>query len=149
MKALVHPSGHGRQGGFTLIEVMAAFAVFALLFGVTLQILSTSMSNTRRAMDLSLAALWAQSILDVGGVEKRIEPGRSNGRFDERFSWVMDVIEEPVMDERGLDALDLPIVLYRITLTVEWGESPPRSAVFDTLRAVDVQWEQRQQAGGS
>ena len=137
-----------RQRGFTLIEVMAAFAVFALLFGVTLQILSTSMSNTRRSGDLTMAALWAQSVLDVAGVENMIEPGRSSGRFDDRFSWTMEVSEEQMIDDRGLDALDLPIALYRIVLTVEWGENPPRSAVFETLRAVDINWEQRQLAGG-
>lgn len=137
-----------RQRGFTLIEVMAAFAIFALLFGVTLQILSTSMSNTRRAGDLSLAALWAQSVLDVAGVEDMIEPGRRSGRFDDRFSWTLDVSEEQVFDERGLDPMDLPIVLYRLELTVEWGENPARSALFTTLRAVDTNWEERQWAGG-
>lgn len=141
--------GRGGQGGFTLIEVMAAFAVFALLFGVTLQILSTSMSNTRRAGDLTLAALWAQSVLDVAGVENMLEPGRTRGRFDDRFSWEMDVSEEQAIDERGADMIDLPIALYRVVLTVEWGENPPRSAVFETLRAVDINWEQRQLTGGS
>lgn len=136
-----------RQSGFTLIEVMAAFAVFALLFGVTLQILSTSMSNTRRAGDLTLAALWAQSVLDVAGVENMIEPGRSSGRFDDRFSWTLDISEEQVFDERGLDPMDLPISLYRLELTVEWGENPVRSAVFETLRAVDTNWEERQWVG--
>ena len=52
------PSG---QRGFTLIEVMAAFAIFAVLFGVLLQILSTSISNTRRSGDFTQAALLAQS----------------------------------------------------------------------------------------
>jgi general secretion pathway protein I len=141
-------SYRGRQRGFTLIEVMAAFAVFALLFGVTLQILSTSMSNTRRAGDLTLAALWAQSVLDVAGVENMIETGRSRGRFDERFSWTLEISEQQAFDERGVDPLDLPIALYRLELTVEWGENPVRSAFFETLRAVDVNWEQRQWAEG-
>lgn len=137
-----------RQRGFTLIEVMAAFAIFALLFGVTLQILSTSMSNTRRAGDLTLAALWAQSVLDVAGVEDMIEPGRRSGRFDDRFSWTLDINEELAFDERGLDPVDLPISLYRLELTVEWGENPVRSAVFTSLRAVDTNWEERQWASG-
>ena len=136
-----------RQRGFTLIEVMAAFAVFALLFGVTLQILSTSMSNTRRAGDFTQAALWAQSVLDVAGLENMLEPGVTNGQFDERFSWTLEVTEELVFDDRGLDPLELPVALYSLRLTVEWGETPTRQAVFETLRSVDVNWEQRQQAG--
>jgi len=148
MNLTQRPPMPARQSGFTLIEVMAAFAVFALLFGVTLQVLSTSMSNTRRAGDLTMAALWAQSVLDVAGVEDMIEPGRSNGRFDERFSWTLEVSEEQVFDERGLDPADLPISLYRLELTVEWGDNPTRSAFFYTLRAVDTNWEERQWAQG-
>ncbi|MCH8478544.1 MAG: prepilin-type N-terminal cleavage/methylation domain-containing protein [Wenzhouxiangella sp.] len=132
-----------RQRGFTLIEIMAAFALFALLFGMVLQILSTSLSNTRRAGDFTQAALWAQSKLDVAGIETMLEPGRTRGQFDDRFSWVLEVSEELVFDERGLDALDLPIALYRLELTVEWGERPVRESYFSTLRSVDVNWEER------
>ena len=53
----MRPLTFRQAGGFTLIEVMAAFAVFALLFGVVLQVLSTSMTNTRRAGDYTQAAL--------------------------------------------------------------------------------------------
>ena len=134
--------------GFTLIEVMAAFAVFALLFGITLQILSTSMSNTRRAGDFTQAALWAQSVLDVAGLENMLEPGRTTGRFDDRFSWVMDVTEESMFDDGGLDPLDLPVALYRVKLVVEWGDNPVREALFETLRSVDTHWQERQWAGG-
>ncbi|MEE4637860.1 MAG: type II secretion system protein [Wenzhouxiangella sp.] len=137
----------GRQRGFTLIEVMAAFAVFALLFGITLQILSTSMTNTRRAGDFTQAALWAQSVLDVAGLESMLEPGTSSGRFDDRFSWTLEVREELVFDDRGIDPLELPVALYHLRLVVEWGENPTREAVFETLRSVDVNWEERQWAG--
>lgn len=136
-----------RQDGFTLIEVMAAFVVFALLFGVILQVLSTSMSNTRRSGDFTQAALWAQSVLDGAGVEHMLEAGRSSGRFDDRFSWTLEVTEEMVFDERGLDALDLPIALYALELTVEWGDERPRQAVFRTLRSVDIHWEERMRVG--
>lgn len=137
----------GRQGGFTLIEVMAAFAIFALLFGVVLQILSTSLSNTRRSGDFTQAALWGQSKLDSAGLENPLEPGRSRGEFDDRFRWTLEVTEELVFDERGLDLAELPIALYRLELIVEWGERRPRQAVFTTLRSVDMHWEERYRAG--
>lgn len=144
--------GSRRQGGFTLIEVMAAFMVFSLLFGVILQILSTSVGNTRLSGDYTQAALWAQSKLDVVGLESMIEPGVTNGQFDEQFSWTMEITETAVVDERGLDLLeDLTIALYHIQLVVEWGgEGRSRSEVFETLRSVDMHWEerQRQMSGG-
>jgi len=143
------PCRRGRQGGFTLIEVMVAFMVFALLFGVVLQILSTSVGNTRLSGDYTQAALWAQSRLDTLGIERMIEPGVTQGRFNEEFSWVMEVSETEVIDERALDMTqELPIALYHVRLTVEWANGR-RQAVFDTLRSVDVHWEERQmQMGG-
>ncbi|NBB92998.1 MAG: prepilin-type N-terminal cleavage/methylation domain-containing protein [Gammaproteobacteria bacterium] len=135
-----------RQAGFTLIEVMAAFMVFSLLFGVVLQILSTSVGNTRMSGDYTQAALWAQSRLDTVGLESMIEPGVTRGDFDDRFSWTMEVEETAVADGRGLDAQEgLPIVLYHIRLTVEWGEgNRGRQAVFETMRSVDTHWQERQ-----
>jgi general secretion pathway protein I len=135
-----------RQSGFTLIEVMAAFAVFALLFGVVLQILSTSLSNTRRAGDYTQAALWAQSKLDVLGLEEVLEPGESSGEFDDRYRWYLRVEEVMSFDDSGLDLAELPVSLYGVELVVEWGENPTREAVFTTLRSVDLYWEERQQA---
>ena len=138
----------GRQRGFTLIEVMAAFAVFALLFGVILQILSASMTNTRRAGDFTQAALWAQSKLDSAGIEQMIEPGVTRGQFDDRFRWQLEISEELIFDERGVDVFDLPISLYELVLTVEWGDQRnPRFAEFRTLRSVDMHWEERQRVG--
>ncbi len=137
-----------REGGFTLIEVMAAFMVFALLFGVVLQILSTSVGNTRMSGDYTQAALWAQSKLDVLGLEEMIEPGVSQGRFNDEFTWTMEVSETQVVDERGLDLQEeLPIALYHVVLTVEWAEGR-REATFETLRSVDTYWEERQQQSG-
>jgi len=139
-------SHSGRQSGFTLIEVMAAFAIFALLFGVVLQILSTSLTNTRRAGDYTQAALWAQSKLDVLGLEEMLEPGEQSGQFDDRYSWFLRVEEVMAFDDSGLDFEALPVSLYAVELVVEWGEDPTREAVFTTLRSVDVYWQERQQA---
>lgn len=143
------PCRRGRQGGFTLIEVMAAFMVFALLFGVVLQILSTSVGNTRLSGEYTQAALWAQSKLDVLGLEGMIQPGVTQGSFDDNYDWTMEVSETEVVDERGLGAQEeLPIALYHVRLTVEWGDGR-RQAVFETMRSVDTFWEQRQmQTGG-
>lgn len=135
-----------RQAGFTLIEVMAAFAMFALLFGMMMQILSTSLGNTRRASDFTQATLWAQSKLDVLGLEAMIVPGNSSGDFDERFSWEMEITEDAVFDEALVDPEQLPLALYRVSLTVRW--EGQREVVFDTWRSVDINWEARERELG-
>ncbi len=134
-----------RSGGFTLIEVMAAFAIFAVLFGVMLQILSTSMSNTRRSGDFTQAALLAQSQLDMIGIEQLPEPGRFGGDYDDRYSWEMEIEPYLIQDDRAVNYEELPIDLYHVVLTVYWGENrSQRSARFETLRAVDRFYAERQ-----
>lgn len=77
--------------GFSLIEMVAAFLVFAIGMGVLMQILSTSMHTTRQSADYTMAALWAQSKLDTVGIGEHIEAGRSSGRFDDTYSWELDI----------------------------------------------------------
>lgn len=136
-----------QQQGFTLIEVMAAFGMFALLFGLMMQILSTSMGNTRRAGDYTQAAMWAQSKLDTLGLEEMIEPGTYSGRFDDRFSFEMEITEELIADERALDLLELPLALYKVSLVVKWENN--REVVFETLKSVDINWEARERERSS
>ena len=68
----VSPAG---SRGFTLLELLLAFVVFALSFATVLEILSGSMRNTVRARHYSEAALTAQSIMDQVG----LAPGEGAG----------------------------------------------------------------------
>lgn len=77
--------------GFSLIEMVAAFLVFAIGVGVLMQVLATSMRSTRQSSEYTMAALWAQSKLDAVGVGKRIEAGHSDGRFDNAYRWELDI----------------------------------------------------------
>ena len=61
-----------RARGFTLIEMIAAFVIFAIAVGALMQILTMSMNNARYSADETRAALWAQSLLDNVGVGERV-----------------------------------------------------------------------------
>ncbi|HEY6940276.1 hypothetical protein [Dokdonella sp.] len=77
--------------GFSLIEMIAAFLVFAIAIGVLMSVLAASIRNTRLSSDYTMAALWAQSKLDVVGVGEPVEEGHSSGRFDDVYSWDLDI----------------------------------------------------------
>lgn len=139
-----------RQSGFSLIEVVLAFTVFALIFGVVMQIMNRSMYNTRASYEFTQAALLAQSKLDVIGLEEYLEPGVTSGDFDDQYSWELTVEPYMVLDERGLDPEQNPVALYQAVLVVTWGnEMVEREAAFATLRAVDVAFEDRRLATGT
>lgn len=128
-----------RQQGFTLIEIVVAFAIMAVGLGLAMQIATSALRQTRQAAEHTQAALNAQSLLDIAGVGERLQEGSESGEFEDGSRWELDVspYEIVVGTESPLDAGMSPIKLYRLQLTVRWGDSAhERSAVFSTLRAL-------------
>jgi general secretion pathway protein I len=142
-----------RQRGFTLIELVAAFLIFALGFGILLQILSTCLHSTAQSADYTRAALWAQSLIDMQGVGEPLQEGSSSGRFDDKFTWQMNVakIDPPEEPQTGgvtpgnqnqqgpqVTTVGNTIDLYQLELIVSWGSYyMSHNAKFVTLRAED------------
>jgi general secretion pathway protein I len=126
------------QRGFSLIELVAAFLIFAVGFGVLMQILSSSIRNTRNAAEYTQAALWAQSKLDTVGFGEKLKEGSERGRFDEDYRWELQISKYEVIDSKlaaGIEQV-APVDLYQCDLTVSWGQQRnSRNARFVTLRA--------------
>jgi general secretion pathway protein I len=141
-----------RQRGFTLIELVAAFVIFALGFGVLLQILGGCLRTTAQAADYTRASLWAQSLLDTEGVGETLQEGGRSGNFDDKYSWRLSVakIQPPEQPQTGRPAAgnrnaQAPVVtpvannidLFQLELVVSWGTYyMTHNARFVTLRAV-------------
>ncbi len=125
------------QQGFTMIEILAAFLVFALAFSMALQILSASIQNTRRASEYTQAALWAQSIMETVGMERPVEDTLEQDRFDDDYSYALSIEPYELDGDDSLLREAVPIDLYRVELVVAWGDqNRPREARFVTLRSV-------------
>lgn len=128
-----------RNGGFTLLELLLAFLVFALSFATVLQILSGSMRNTVRAREYTEAALTAQSVMEQVGVEIPIQAGIATEGESGDYRWHLEIFPyEGVGDAQSVELAELTgIELLQIDLQVSWGE-PPRaqSSEFSTVRAM-------------
>ena len=134
------PASMRRNGGFTLLELLLAFMVFALSFATVMEILSGSMRNTVRARHYTEAALTAQSVMDQVGVEIPLEPGfMANGESGD-YRWELEIYDYQGT-EGEFTAVELaeltPIALWQVDLYVSWGE-PPRdsSRRFSTVKAM-------------
>ena len=139
------------QRGFTLIELVAAFVIFALGFGVLLQILGTALHTTSQSAEYTRAAMWAQSLLDIQGIGEPLQEGSSSGRFDERYGWQLNVTRydpPPVTttvaplttsNANGLiTAPAPPLDLFRLELVVSWGTPYlAHRARFTTVRVMN------------
>src|SRR5210317_1239904 len=81
----------GTSRGFTLLEVMLAFVIFALSFATVLEIMAGSMRSVRRAGDDTEVALLAQSIMDLVGTEIPVEEGEYRDSGMDRYQWRLGI----------------------------------------------------------
>ena len=77
------PSG---ESGFTLLEVLVAFAVLAVMIVPILQVFGGGLGSTETARAYSTAALLARSRLAEVGAEEALEEGETTGAF-EGYQW--------------------------------------------------------------
>ena len=124
-----------RQRGYTLIEVIVAFALLALALTLLLGSLSGAARQVRAADEISRATLHAQSLLAGLGIEAPLQPRRSSGEFEDgRYRWSLQVT--PYADpHRARDAMT-PAAdqLLQLDLVVQWGEGAAQRLHWRTLR---------------
>jgi len=148
MKIRNHSSLPSRRTGqgFTLLELLLAFVVFALSFAVVLEILSGSMRNTVRARHYSEAALTAQSVMDQVGAEIPLRRGSSVFGESGDYTWELEIIDYQPTGEtsHSVELAQLTgIILLQVNLVISWGQ-PPREQdrQFSTVRAILASTEQ-------
>lgn len=126
--------------GFTLLEVMLAFVIFALSFAVVLEIMAGSIQGIRRASDDTEVALLAQSLMDQVGIEIPLEEGEFTGEELDRYRWQLGVYLYGSSDEDAYvqELAELSgILLYQVILDIEWDTGRrQRTAHFSTIRSV-------------
>lgn len=125
-----------RDGGFSLLEVLVAFAITAIALGVILQIVSTGLRSAALSEDYTHAAVLAESKLSLVGVEIPLQEGVSEGEFDDRYRW--KTVVEPYNSEIEDEQLeDHPrVLLFRVAVEVIWQDgSRERRFRLDTLRS--------------
>lgn len=127
-----------RQHGYTLIEVLAAFALLAVSMTVLLAALSNSARQVQRADEAGRAALLARSILDEQTTAQALSEGRSEGRSDDgRSHWQLEVSRwqdpDPLMQQQRLADPGMPPILH-LRLQLQWGDDPRQRLQLESLR---------------
>lgn len=111
------------QAGYTLIEIIVAFAILALGLTMLLGTLSGATRQVRQAGDAGRAALHAQSLLDEFG--ELPQPGTRDGDLDQgRYRWRLEVApwNDPAPRSGPRRSDPNAARLLRLQLQVEWGE---------------------------
>lgn len=130
------------QRGYSLIEVIVAFALLALALTLLLGTLTGSTRQLRQADEATRAVLHAQSLMAAQGVEEPLRPRRLEGGFEnDRFRWTLDI--QPYVDPQPLPATDQAetisqLRLLAMDLTVRWGPAPAQQLHWRSLRLAPV-----------
>lgn len=121
-------AGAARQRGYTLIEVIVAFALLALGLTLLLGTLSGATRQVRVAADGGRAALHAQSLLDGLDMDAPLRPQQREGDFEGgTYRWRLKVQPWREASEASPVA---PLAaqgprLLEVELDVEWGDGRP------------------------
>lgn len=127
-----------RPHGFTLLEVIVAFALMALALTLLLGSLSGATRQIRAADDATRASLHTQSLLAQIGVGEFLQPGHREGEFENgRYRWDLEIApyDDPIKALTPIRDPSAPELLH-LRLTTRWGDEPRQRIVWDTLRLV-------------
>lgn len=117
-----------RPSGYTLIEVVVAFALLAFGMALLLGSLTNASRQIRVSTDAGRAALHAQTLLDQVGMGRGLAAGHRDGELEDgRYRWAMDVapFRDPSAPPNALPVLGAP-QLMQVDLRVSWGDGGPR-----------------------
>lgn len=137
-RVIVAGKPHAR--GFSLLEVLVAFVILALVGTALFRLFSGALGNVALADEYSRATLYAESRLAALPVEAPVREGGEQGTStDGRYAWATRI--EPYVPPDSTPDLEragevLPIRLWRLAVTVSWSGAAgaSRSVTLATVR---------------
>jgi general secretion pathway protein I len=128
------PYGCPRAAGFSLLEVLVAFVILALVATSLYRLFAGSLTNIGAADEYSRALLVAESVLAEVGAAKPLREGARSGRVEDgQIDWKASVVPwvpPEVGPELERASESLPIRLYRIAVEVTFPSPAGGQRVF-------------------
>jgi general secretion pathway protein I len=129
-----------RAAGFSLLEVLVAFVILALVGTALFRLFSGALGNATLADEYSRATLYAESRLAAVSVEAPLKESTLQGNSDDgRYAWTAVIAQyTPPGSTPDLDsaAPAMPVRLWNLAVTVTWPGAPgnERSVALSTVR---------------
>lgn len=123
-----NPNGRG----FTLLEVIIAFIILALILGATFDTFSTGFRQAALSGHYADAVVRAESQLALFDHSEPLAIGVKTGRFDQIYTW--RTVVAPIIQDDAETPEEGPYRLYNVAITVFWGAGNDAREV--TLRSL-------------
>lgn len=115
-----------KQAGYSLIEVLTAFALLSFAISTILPVFSNSLRVAKTVETRTLARLQLESLLSEVGTSKPLIAGDYVGVFDNGMAWTITVTPQQAAQD---------FTLFHIETSVSWRERGKTNALnVKTLR---------------
>lgn len=122
-----------RGAGFSLLEVIVAFAILALTLGALYQVLSSAARQAVLVQRYTAAVALAESRIAEAGSGRSLARSNETGVSGRHFHWRRTI--QPYSTEDELAQAESALVRFRIVVEVRWeDDGTPRSVVLSTVR---------------
>ena len=135
-----------RAAGFSLIEVLVAFVILALVGTALFRLFGGALNNASAADEYSRAALLAESRIAAAAVENTpLREGGDQGTSDDgKYSWQTKIeayVPPGTTDDQNRLGQSAGVRLFRISVNVSWPGmlGTQRSISLATVRLVAKQ----------
>lgn len=130
------------EQGFSLLEILVAFAILSLSLGVLLRIFAGGGNLSKTADDYYKAVITAETLLTSLGVDAPLQPGVTQGMTETGFRWTTTVTPYPINPQLLGGQAGSPMMNnstgflpYWVEVAIEWGpEEDPRAFTLESLR---------------
>ncbi len=123
------------QRGFTLVEVLIAFSILAIILTGTFRSMALGHRGAHDSAARIEAVRLAESKLETLGISDPIASGQQQGQFSDRYRWEMSVTPYLSQNPGAYETAKRP---HWVELTVLWSHRSGTRINSVTLRTIKL-----------